>query len=107
MTRRYPKMAPQFTYPGTQHDSLYEAEYNHERGSAMCSKCDAGRLVYRDPRSSESTVIHYGLIASSNQVMRHGATRDRLRQELNVLCFEMEAAGLLDNFPCLVIRGIS
>ena len=26
--------------------------------------------------------------------------------ELNVLCFEMEAAGLMTNFPCLVIRGI-
>jgi hypothetical protein len=24
-----------------------------------------------------------------------------------ILCFEMEAAGLMDNFPCLVIRGIS
>jgi hypothetical protein len=39
-------------------------------------------------------------------VMRHGVTRDRLRRELDVLCFEMEAAGLMDQFPCLVIRGI-
>lgn len=38
--------------------------------------------------------------------MRDGVTRERLRTELNVLCFEMEAAGLMDNFPCLVIRGI-
>jgi hypothetical protein len=38
--------------------------------------------------------------------MRHGATRGRLGQELDVLCFEMEAAGLMDSFPCLVIRGI-
>ena len=37
--------------------------------------------------------------------MRHGATRDRLRRELDVLCFEMEAAGLMDSFLCLVIRG--
>ncbi|KAF6820521.1 Kinesin light chain 5 [Colletotrichum sojae] len=26
--------------------------------------------------------------------------------ERNVLCFEMEAAGLMNHFPCLVIRGI-
>src|SRR4029077_6880907 len=26
--------------------------------------------------------------------------------ELDILCFEMEAAGLMDSFPCLVIRGI-
>jgi hypothetical protein len=29
-----------------------------------------------------------------------------LMRELDVLCFEMEAAGLMDGFPCLVIRGI-
>lgn len=46
------------------------------------------------------------LIASGNQVMKHGGTRDQLARELGILCFEMEAAGLMDNFPCLVVRGI-
>lgn len=59
-------------------------------------------------RGNLDPVVHYGLIASGNQVIKDAATRDRLRQELgNVLCFEMEAAGLMNNFPCLVIRGIS
>jgi nucleoside phosphorylase len=26
--------------------------------------------------------------------------------QMNVLCFEMEAAGLMNTLPCLVIRGI-
>lgn len=38
--------------------------------------------------------------------MKHGGTRGRLRQEFDVLCFEMEAAGLMDSFPCLVICGV-
>jgi nucleoside phosphorylase len=38
--------------------------------------------------------------------MKHGVTRDQFARELGILCFEMEAAGLMDNFPCLVIRGI-
>ncbi|KAJ6438029.1 putative AC9 transposase [Purpureocillium lavendulum] len=40
--------------------------------------------------------------------MKNAKERDHLSQdpELNVLCFEMEAAGLMNNFPCLVIRGI-
>jgi nucleoside phosphorylase len=39
--------------------------------------------------------------------MRDGCTRDTLSRELGgILCFEMEAAGLMNNFPCLVIRGI-
>ena len=106
MMTRYPNMGPQFAHPGTQHDWLYEAEYDHPKGNITCSQCDRGRLVDREPRPSTVPVIHYGLIASGNQVMRHGTTRDRLRRELNVLCFEMEAAGLMDDFPCLVIRGI-
>jgi nucleoside phosphorylase len=32
--------------------------------------------------------------------------RDKLAAERDVLCFEMEAAGLVNHFPCLVIRGI-
>ena len=38
--------------------------------------------------------------------MRHGKTREQWRRESDVLCFEMEAAGLVNLFPCLVIRGI-
>lgn len=35
-----------------------------------------------------------------------GRTRERFRLESDVLCFEMEAAGLTNTFPCLVIRRI-
>ncbi|KAH6687283.1 ankyrin repeat protein [Plectosphaerella plurivora] len=51
-------------------------------------------------------VVHYGNIASGNQVIKNARTRDRLSKELKVLCFEMEAAGLMLDFPCIVIRGI-
>lgn len=52
--------------------------------------------------------VHHGLIASGNQVIKDSEVRDRINKELddNVLCFEMEAAGLMNEFPCLVIRGI-
>src|SRR5690606_20569016 len=50
--------------------------------------------------------IHYGLIASGNQVMKDAFIRDKLAKEKDILCFEMEAAGLMNHFPCLVIRGI-
>jgi nucleoside phosphorylase len=106
MRSSYPKMASQFTFPGTQHDSLYEAGYDHTGDATTCSECDAAKLVHRQPRTSDDPVIHYGLIASGDQVMRHGITRDQLSREHAVLCFEMEAAGLMDTFPCLVIRGI-
>ncbi|KAG7149762.1 Vegetative incompatibility protein HET-E-1 like [Verticillium longisporum] len=50
--------------------------------------------------------IHYGLIASANQLMKDATTRDKLAAEKDVLCFEIEAAGLMNHFPCLVVRGI-
>ncbi|CAG8934788.1 unnamed protein product [Penicillium salamii] len=86
-------------------DLLFDASYDHS-GAETCGSCEMTRLVHRNPRLSPAPQVHYGLIASGNQVMRHGETRDLLAQELKVICFEMEAAGLMDQFPCLVIRGI-
>jgi nucleoside phosphorylase len=106
MVKRYPRMASQCIYPGTQHDCLYEAKYDHPTGQATCSQCDVSRLTKRKLRLLNDPVLHYGLIASGDRAMNHGPTRDQLRKELDVLCFETEAAGLMDSFPCLVIRGI-
>ena len=38
--------------------------------------------------------------------MKDASVHDALAAEKDVLCFEMEAAGLMNVFPCLVIRGI-
>ena len=53
----------------------------------------------RDLRTSDKPQIHYGHIED-------GKTRDQLAKEYGMLCFEMEAAGLMNQLPCLVIRGI-
>lgn len=52
--------------------------------------------------------MHYGLIASGDQVIKDAKFRDSLNKSLGgkVLCVEMEAAGLMNSFPCIVIRGI-
>lgn len=38
--------------------------------------------------------------------MKDSETRDCLARELGIICFEMEAAGLMNQLPTLVIRGI-
>lgn len=101
-----PRLQSKFSYPGAELDQLFEAEYDHVGSGTTCEQCDARKLVVRPPRDSPDPVIHYGTIASGNQVMRHGATRDRLEREFGVKCFEMEAAGLVNQFPCVIIRGI-
>jgi nucleoside phosphorylase len=97
---------PTFARGDTGPDVLFEADYNHV-GGASCEQCSKVGVVERQWRSSQEIVVHYGTIASGNQVMRNAAERDKVSSELGgVLCFEMEAAGLMNRFPCLVIRGI-
>ncbi|KAL4966166.1 uncharacterized protein BDV14DRAFT_199300 [Aspergillus stella-maris] len=95
-----------FRRPKACHDRLYEASYFHQGTVSDCRACGPTSLVQRPPRPSDEPVVHYGTIASGNQVMRDGLVRDQLAGELGVLCFEMEAAGLMNHFPCLVVRGI-
>jgi nucleoside phosphorylase len=106
MMEKYPRMRREYAYQGASNDHLYQAAYDHPDPAATCEECDHAQEIRRDPREDTEPRIHYGNIASGNQVIKQGATRERLRQDLEVLCFEMEAAGLMLDFPCLVIRGI-
>ncbi|KAF4345634.1 vegetatible incompatibility het-E-1 [Fusarium beomiforme] len=90
----------------TSADRLFLATYRHESSTSDCATCDQSKLVQRGLRASNSPVIHYGAIASGNQVIKDSVTRDKLSHELDVICFEMEAAGLMDVCPCLPVRGI-
>ncbi|KAF5724515.1 ankyrin protein [Fusarium mundagurra] len=91
-------------------DSLFSPSVDHK--SAPCHEfCVMAPtdLIDRKPRQEpmEDVEVHYGTIASGNTLMNDAFKRDELASKANILCFEMEAAGLMDVFPCLVIRGIS
>ena len=53
----------------------------------------------------QNEYTNFGGVFTSDE-LRAEQTAIPLAQELGIICFEMEAAGLIDNFPCLVIRGI-
>jgi nucleoside phosphorylase len=96
----------QFSRNTTGPDVLFQAAYEHDGGD-NCESCNKQMIIERPKRESNEVVIHYGTIASGNQVMKDGVTRDRISAELGgVLCFEMEGAGLADAFPSAVVRGI-
>jgi nucleoside phosphorylase len=99
---------PNLKSPGTKHDILFEADYDHVDGSD-CTRCDRAWEIQRMPRKANGPIIHYGTIASGDQLMRDSKKRDLYNKQYNgrILCFEMEAAGLMNSTPCLVIRGIS
>ncbi|KAJ5708639.1 WD domain-containing protein [Penicillium malachiteum] len=89
-------------------DRLYAADYPHVDGE-NCDKCDSHSTVDRPERRIHRKLhVHYGNIASGNSVLKDAILRDTYAKdpELNILCFEMAAAGLMNNVPCLIIRGI-
>ncbi|KAK4206015.1 ankyrin repeat protein, partial [Rhypophila decipiens] len=109
---RNPRLCDEYRRPNPATDRLYKSTVVHKGAShescvAVCGKEEAD-LIVRTPRSEyeDNPKVHYGLIASADQLMKDAMVRDRLAEEKGVLCFEMEAAGLMNHFKCLVIRGI-
>ncbi|KAH7071830.1 nucleoside phosphorylase domain-containing protein [Paraphoma chrysanthemicola] len=109
MQKKYPNMGsqvrgPGYVYQGANFDRLFETDYAHDSSKRDCDDCDPAKAVKRQERYDQNPWIHYGTIASGDQVIKDARKRDLLSK--TCLCFETEAAGLMNNFPCLVIRGI-
>ncbi|KAJ9412526.1 hypothetical protein FOXG_14886 [Fusarium oxysporum f. sp. lycopersici 4287] len=103
-----PRLQRKYKEPEPGADNLFKSEVTHDLNcGAICSD-DTSSFVSRPERTEDedNPAIHYGLIASADRLMKDASARDRLSEEKEVLCFEMEAAGLMNHFPCLVIRGI-
>jgi hypothetical protein len=107
---KIPRLKLKYKRPNLKSDKLYKSSIVHPTNTdASCALVcgeNPSNLVPRVERSEDSLVIHYGLIASGNSLMKDALIRDQLASENDILCFEMEAAGLMNHFPCLVIRGI-
>ncbi|KAK8179643.1 nucleoside phosphorylase domain-containing protein [Phyllosticta citribraziliensis] len=113
--QKYPKLKrsnPGYSFQGAENDNLFQSDYEHA-GGTKCTNCRKDRTIFREERvEPEQPRIHYGMIASGDSVIKSAKVRDSVAQALkvendvNCLCFEMEAAGLED-FPSLVVRGVS
>jgi len=109
---KMPRLRKKYKRPDRISDRLYQSGVIHalDDESACAAVCgdNPSNLILRPERTEDedNPAIYYGLIASANQLMKDSLIRDKLATEKDVLCFEMEAAGLMNHFPCLVIRGI-
>ena len=105
-----PRLRKKYSRPHPDTDRLYRSDIVHQGSDACDNVCsnDPTCLVDRKQRDDgeDDPAIHYGLIASANQVMEDAIARDKLSTSMDILCFEMEAAGLMNHSPCLVVRGI-
>lgn len=108
---KMPRLRRKYARPEATTDRLYQPQLVHppsnETDCAVICGDDPSNLIERSNREEEDDdpAIHYGLIASANTLMRDASVRDEMAKK-GVLCFETEAAGLMNRFPCLVIRGI-
>jgi len=55
---------------------------------------------------NSNSVIYYSLIGSVNTLIKNILLRDKLVTEKEILYFEIETAGLINSFFCIVIRNI-
>ncbi|KAJ6040878.1 hypothetical protein N7444_009783 [Penicillium canescens] len=95
-----------FARPDAQYDRLFKLEHDHPPTASSCDTCLPEWEEIRTKREDNNPQSHYGIVASGNAVIKNPRTREQLRLETGALCFEMEAAGLMSDFPCIIIRGI-
>ncbi|KAL2836120.1 hypothetical protein BJX68DRAFT_273615 [Aspergillus pseudodeflectus] len=121
-----------WSHPGVS-DVLFRASYLHKHYShtspaecscvesnspeQICEKalekdcdeldCDSGQQVrYRDISKANQTSIYIGPVASADTVMKSGQHRDEIARKEKAIGFEMEGAGVWDNIPCIIIKGV-
>ncbi|KAL4926591.1 putative kinesin light chain [Aspergillus undulatus] len=115
-------------------DMLFKASYLHKHShyasSARCScfgtdspdqicedalgkdcdelNCDKGQQIRCREFSEEAiqTSIYIGPVASADTVMKSGQYRDEIVRKERVVGFEMEGAGVWDNIPCIIVKGV-
>ncbi|KAH6880521.1 nucleoside phosphorylase domain-containing protein [Thelonectria olida] len=124
-----------YRYPGAAQDKLFKPSYRHKHHGSetcVCSKCfqdtdpvcseaaslscerlrcDSKELVTRQRlgrREADSVdlELHVGRIASGNTVVKSAAFRDALQREAKVIAIEMEGAGVWDEIPCIIVKGV-
>jgi nucleoside phosphorylase len=125
-----------YQYPGAVEDKLFAATYRHRhRGPLTCNcdgaidsfcdeaartfcaelHCDEAQLVLRKrlemkknlgPDEAQCPEILIGCVASGDTVMKSGEHRDQIAKQRDVIAFEMEGAGVWDEVPCIIVKGI-
>jgi nucleoside phosphorylase len=123
-------------YPGITHDVLFGGSFQHKHyshdatnrcicfdrhstGDSVCDKAQEedcaslgceGSIIKRKRQTAIDgfkPLVHIGTIASADTVLKSGLHRDSLAAKEGVIAFEMEAAGIWDILPCIVIKGVS
>lgn len=106
MFQRFPQMREEYSRPDAEDYSLPMADV--EKNQIEGEEYKPTQMLYHERRKGDQIPqVHYGFIASGNKVITSSEERERLSIDNDVVCYEMEATGITEGFPCIVIRGIS
>jgi len=102
---------PGYTRPNSG-DVLFDPTFHYTNKEDDYSRCEVStekKIVLRAERDKtpRQPIVHRGLILSGGGVIKNPTDRDHLRRGQNdAICFEIKAADIIDEIPCLVVRGI-
>lgn len=91
-------------------DHLLDSTALHQDRACEClhGLTTSPSLIRREARPSTDHIkTHRGIVGSADQVLRSAKERDRLSRERNIVCFEMEAAAVMELTNGITIRGIA
>ncbi|KAK1242929.1 hypothetical protein MKX08_005741, partial [Trichoderma sp. CBMAI-0020] len=116
-----------YEYPGTLRDRLFRSCYAHKHqvlpfrccDEVPCDRshtlscvdlgCEDDHLVQRQRLNDQAQKlsIFIGHFGSGDTILNSGTYRDQVAQHHGLLAFEMEGAGIWDELPCIIVKGIS
>ncbi|KAL6895423.1 purine and uridine phosphorylase [Trichoderma longibrachiatum] len=107
--------APLCTICSSSDDAVCE-----EALSATCEEleCEESSCIVRErlqekedieqnsQEEAQKPAIHIGAVASGDTVLKSGEDRDRMAKKEGVIAFEMEGAGIWEEIPCIIVKGV-
>ncbi|KAK4082345.1 uncharacterized protein Triagg1_2157 [Trichoderma aggressivum f. europaeum] len=100
-------------YPGLMNDRTDGDDFCCSAMEANCEMLGCGDLDTRtrtrllQASIEPQPIVHFGLVATGDTVMRSGKDRDSIAARDKVIAFEMKGAGVWETFPAvLVIKGV-
>ncbi|QYS95392.1 hypothetical protein H0G86_002684 [Trichoderma simmonsii] len=103
---RCEEMKAQYSRPAPETNILFSINDDHLGTEGDGSQYPKNLVELGRARGFES-IVHYGLVASGNKIIKHGAKRYRLSSEFGIEFSQTEPTDLTHGFHCLFIRGIS
>ncbi|KAG5798007.1 hypothetical protein H9Q69_002940 [Fusarium xylarioides] len=113
------RRAANYHFPGADKDCLFLRSYVHKHHSDCNVCCEKRQLLVRDrldeksklqqcgrAKDAQAPYVFVGHIGSGDTVLKSAEERDRLAKAHGLIAFEMEGAGVWDEIPCIIVKGV-